>query len=99
MGYLKEKHGMTMLGNTPPGTCPMCAVVHDPGQPHNQQSLAYQHNFYDRHGRLPTWADAMAHCTDEVKAVWKASLAEHGVVVGEEPEAAGGELEITLEVK
>lgn len=31
MGYLQERHGMTMLGRVPEGTCEMCATVHDPG--------------------------------------------------------------------
>ncbi len=86
MGHLKEKHGMTLLGNTPPGTCPMCAVTHDPEMPHNLQSLAYQYKFYDIHGRWPTWADAMAHCSDEIKAYWCSALAERGIVVDEENE-------------
>ncbi|MEA4901889.1 hypothetical protein [Desulfitobacterium sp.] len=98
MGQLQEKHGMTLLGNTPPGTCPMCAVAHDPEMPHNQQSLAYQYKFYDQHGRFPTWADAMAHCSDEVKAQWREALAEHGIIVGEEPQAEGEEIEITITI-
>lgn len=51
MGYLKDIHGMTLLGNVPEGTCPECAVPHDPEQPHNRDSLAYQYKFYDQHGR------------------------------------------------
>ena len=81
MGYLHEKHGMTLLGRTPEGTCPECAVKHDPEQPHNRDSLAYQYKFYDQHGRWPTWEDAMAHCTDEVKAYWTQALRERGVEV------------------
>ncbi|WP_195985336.1 hypothetical protein [Clostridium sp. D33t1_170424_F3] len=84
MGHLKDDHGMTLLGSTPPGTCPECAVKHDPEQPHNRDSLCYQYKFYDQHGRWPTWADAMAHCTPEVKAIWREALKEHGVDIGEE---------------
>lgn len=40
MGFLKDLHGMTLLGNVPEGTCPECAVKHDPQQPHNKDSLA-----------------------------------------------------------
>lgn len=87
MGFLKERHGMTMFGATPPGTCPMCAVAHDPAQPHNRDSLAYQYKFYDEHGRWPTWADAMAHCTSEIKAYWREALEQRGVNVGEEQES------------
>ena len=81
MGYLKDRHGFMMLGTTPPGTCPICAVKHDPALPHNQQSLAYQYKFYDEHGRWPTWNDAMAHCSDDVKELWRTALRERGVDV------------------
>lgn len=81
MGFLKERYGMIFPGRTPDGTCPECAVAHDPKQPHNRDSLAYQYHFYDKNGRWPTWADAMAHCTDEVKAYWTQALRERGVEV------------------
>ena len=81
MGYLKERHGMIMLGRTPEGTCPECAVKHEPGQPHNRDSLVYQYQFYDKNGRWPTWADAMAHCTDDAKAYWTQALRERGIEV------------------
>lgn len=42
MGYLKERHGMMMIGHAPEGTCPECAVAHDPEQPHNRDSLTYK---------------------------------------------------------
>ena len=79
MGHLKDQYGMTLLGATPPGTCPECAVKHDPELPHNKDSLCYQYKFYDRHGRWPTWSDAMAHCPPEVQAAWKKALAEVAV--------------------
>lgn len=72
------------LLRTPPGTCPECAIAHAPEQPHNQQSLAYQYDFYGKHGRWPTWADAMAHCPEPVKAVWIAVLREKGIEVNVE---------------
>lgn len=78
MGHLKP---FRILGKTPPGTCPECATRHTPEQPHNQRSLAYQYNFYDLHGRWPTWEDAMAHCTLEVKQLWANALAGLGIVV------------------
>lgn len=81
MGFLNERHGMMLVGRTPPGTCPVCAVNHPPEQPHNRDSLAYQYKFYDEHGRWPTWADAMEHCSDEVKAYWKEALEAHGVEI------------------
>ena len=81
MGYLQEKHGVTLLGRTPPGTCPECATAHSPEQPHNQQSLCYQYKFYDTHGRWPTWADAMAHCPEEVREHWRRELEARGILV------------------
>lgn len=79
MGYLQEKHGMQLLGITPEGTCPICATKHHPKQPHNQQSLTYQYKFYDKNGRWPTWEDAMEHCPDEVKELWREELQNRGV--------------------
>lgn len=81
MGYLHDSHGVTLAGNTPPGTCPMCAVKHDPAQPHNLQSLTYQYKYYDQHGRWPTWEDAMEHYLPEVKEYWITALREHGVEI------------------
>lgn len=67
-----------MMMPPPPGTCPECAVKHDPRMPHNKQSLFYQYAFYARNGRWPTWEDAMAHCAEEVKEVWRQALKEAG---------------------
>lgn len=74
----------------PPDLCQTCAVKHEPGEPHDQQSFFYQFVFYNEHGRSPTWADAMAHCADEVKAAWVAELAKFGITV-ELPSEGGGE--------
>ena len=84
MGYLKDKHGCILLGATPPGTCCECATNHDPRLPHNRDSLAYQYKFYDKYGRWPTWIDAMAHCTEDIKVQTIAILREHGVEVYED---------------
>lgn len=59
-----------------PRNCPECNSVHDPDQPHNQQSLFYQYKFYNDNGRWPTWTDAMAHCDDETKKLWVEVLDE-----------------------
>lgn len=80
-GFLKARHGMQILGRTPEGTCPECAVAHDPGMPHNCRSMAYQYHFYDQHGRWPTWRDAMEHCDDVIKEQWIKALQEKGVNV------------------
>ena len=84
MGYIEKTTGFRLLGKTPPGTCSICAVAHDPGQPHNRDSLCYQYKFYDEHGRWPTWKDAMAHCSEEVKEYWIQALSEHGVIIEDE---------------
>lgn len=81
MGYLKDKHGCILLDKAPPGTCPMCANMHDPQLPHNKDSLLYQYKFYDEHGRWPTWRDAMSHCSEEMKTFWIEALREKGVEV------------------
>jgi len=81
MGYLDERHGMTLIGNTPEGICPICATKHEKVQPHNQQSLAYQYKFYDKHGRWPTWKDAMEHCPEEIKEFWISELKKRGVEI------------------
>lgn len=62
-----------------PGKCPVCAVAHDPKDPHDRSSLYYQMRFRRRHRRFPTWADAMAHCSAATKAAWKAKLIGEGV--------------------
>ena len=51
----------------PRNCCPVCAREHDPKQPHVLDSLYYQLKFNEKHGRMPTEKDAMAHCTKEVK--------------------------------
>lgn len=81
MGFLKNESGFQLLGKTPPGTCPLCATVHEPELPHNWQSLCYQYKFYDEHGRWPTWRDAMAHCSNEVKQLCINALQERGVSI------------------
>ncbi len=61
--------------------CEVCATKHSPGQPHNKQSLYYQFVFNNENGRSPTWTDAMAHCSDEVKAQWSKELLKRGEIL------------------
>lgn len=70
---IKEEPGPVLLPPAP-GKCQECAVAHDPGQPHNQQSLYYQMRFHAEHGRYPTWSDAMTHCSAEVRELWRREL-------------------------
>ena len=75
-------NGFTLLrGSMKEGQCPECAAVHTPEMPHNQQSLFWQYSFMEKQGRWPTWNDALAHCTPEMRAEWVKRLAEHGVKV------------------
>jgi hypothetical protein len=68
-----EDGGLRMLPN-PPGTCDWCAVNHPPEMPHNKDSLYYQMKFNAITGRWPTWTDAMAHCSEEMKDNWRREL-------------------------
>jgi hypothetical protein len=61
--------------------CPECAVEHTPEEPHNQQSLTWQYSFFGRIGRWPTWADAMAHCSEPIQAAWRSELSKAGVQI------------------
>lgn len=60
------------------GHCQVCAVKHSPEQPHNAQSLPYAMWFQSTYGRGVTWADAIAHCSPEIKKAWEAKLKEIG---------------------
>lgn len=72
--------GFTLL---PPAkdVCQECATKHEPHEPHNAESLYYQCVFYAEHGRYPVWKDAIAHCSEELKAAWMKELKERGVWV------------------
>lgn len=64
-----------------PGTCKLCATVHRPEEPHDRDSLYYQHRFRLRYKRFPTWEDAMAHCSEDMKARYAAKLARRGIFI------------------
>lgn len=64
-----------------PGTCPQCAVNHPAEFPHDKQSLFYQMKFRQENERFPTWEDAMVHCSDDMKKVWRDALTERGVAL------------------
>lgn len=61
------------------GTCQLCATAHEPHEAHNKQSLYYAVRFQAQHGRSPTWADAVAHCSPEIIAMWKEELGKRHV--------------------
>jgi hypothetical protein len=62
------------------GVCKECATEHEPWEPHNL-CLYYQYYFREKQGRFPTWADATAHCSDEVKKNTTDVLKKFGVSV------------------
>lgn len=74
-----------------PGLCQVCGGKHPPELPHNMTSLYYQVSFHQKNGRYPTWEDAMAHCTEKMKAHAREVIAE---VMAEE---GLSEAEATLE--
>jgi len=73
-------HTMTLLPPRP-DHCQECATKHEPDLPHNAQSLYYGTKFQMEHKRSPTWTDAMAHCTPEMKKIWVEELRAAGVDV------------------
>lgn len=80
----KEVEGLPFLNGMhllPPakGVCQECARTHEPHLPHDQQTMFYKYKFYGKHGRWPTWKDAIAHCSPEVAATWEKALRERGV--------------------
>ncbi|MEL4896324.1 hypothetical protein [Crocosphaera sp. Alani8] len=59
--------------------CPECGFNHPIQDPHNPQTFYYQVRFMMEHKRSPTWADAMAHCSEEVKQAWIKQLGKLGI--------------------
>jgi len=69
--------GMMLLPPSP-DVCPECARKHALDVPHDALSLHYQYFFRSHEGRWPTWKDAIAHCTPEVREFWEKDLREMG---------------------
>jgi hypothetical protein len=64
-----------------PGACEVCAVAHDPAEPHNPESLYWSAKRQIEGKPAPTWADALAHVEDPLRQAWVDALAERGVTV------------------
>lgn len=62
----------------PKDACQICAARHEAGAPHNAHSIYYQTIFNAQLGRAATWADAMAHCSEPVRAALEKELREIG---------------------
>lgn len=77
----RETHRPFSWGVLPPpkDACQICARRHPPTDPHDAQTFFYQTAFHSQIGRLPTWADALAHCDDETREKWTAALRIKGV--------------------
>ncbi len=73
-----QPQGTMMLLPPKEGTCRICAVKHEPEMPHNAQSLFYGMRFKMRYGRDGTWADAMAHCSEQMQQHWIGELTKAG---------------------
>lgn len=71
---------MTLLPPAP-DACQVCAVKHDPAEPHDAQSLYWAVSREIAGEPAPTWTDALEHVTGELRTTWIALLAEHGVEV------------------
>lgn len=71
------------------GVCKECSTEHEDWEPHNL-CMYYQYKFHAEHGRFPTWADAIAHCSEEVQQTTIACLKEHGIVIEKARRIKGG---------
>jgi hypothetical protein len=77
-------NGTMMLLPPRADSCQICATEHEPELPHNKDSLYYQMAFTMQNpGKWPTWADAMQHCTSQMREDWTRLLLEKGQEVGE----------------
>lgn len=86
---MKQSQGQGLIMLPPsPDVCQTCATKHTADMPHNAQSLYYQMQFNIKQGRASTWADAMAHCSEEMKADWTYQLAKLGIEVNQKGESA-----------
>ncbi len=67
-----------------PNVCQECAGKHRPNEPHNKNSLYYQYHFKAEYGRWPTWEDAIAHCEERIKKMWREELTKLGAAIKED---------------
>lgn len=61
--------------------CQICAVKHEPEQPHDANSLYYKMLFRKENDRWPTWKDALEHCSPDIQSVWIHQLKAHGIEI------------------
>lgn len=77
---MAEIQKLTLLSPAP-HLCPQCAVKHLPEQAHDAISFYYAFWFNEQYGKAHTWADAIAHCPVDIKAVWFIWLNKVGIDV------------------
>ncbi len=82
MKILQE--GMITILPPKDGACRICGDIHNSKDPHNLNSLLYQHRFRKKNGRYPGWADAMSHCSQKTKERWIERLQKRGIKIREE---------------
>lgn len=75
---LDNRNEMFLLPPSPE-KCQECAVKHEKGAPHDQTSLYYHFHFHRLHGRYPTWADAVRHCSKPIRDDWEEELRKRGL--------------------
>lgn len=61
------------------GTCDECGANHSFGTPHKWGADRYMATFFNKHGVLPTWGDAIAHCREDIRNNWSVVLMDQGV--------------------
>lgn len=74
--------------------CQQCARKHEPWDAHDATTMFYQMWFFQKHGRLPTWKDAVAHCEPSRASAWEKELRARGVWSA--PEEALGKLPVVI---
>lgn len=64
------------------GTCQICAFPHKKDEMHEVESLYYKLRFFNANHRLPTFEDAIAHCSETQKEAYRKSREEREVESG-----------------
>src|SRR5688572_1045122 len=59
--------------------CSVCGDRHEPWDAHDATSPDYHRAFREKHGRNPSWMDALAHCSPIIKLYWVLQLKEQGM--------------------
>lgn len=63
------------------GVCPTCASPHVSDCMHDAASVYYRIKFMKENGRMPTYKDAMAHCSAQMQDSLAFELKKYGITV------------------